>query len=210
LKSVIKSLLFTYFSLAIAGCASKLSLSSNPPNAEVELISPQDQVVATLGTTPLLLTPDTLSEKQSSGPYVLRVTKEGYLSREILLVSVNGIQATVNLELRTNEPVKALNDTVETLFRAQELAQNGEYQAGLTALNDLQKSHPGILAIYEIKGSILMLKGDYVAAAREFQRATQFSPDNAGLRRLYETATREAAKSGARTPASEAPQKGGQ
>jgi tetratricopeptide (TPR) repeat protein len=201
LRFLCKSVLITGFTFLTAGCASKLSIASNPSEAEVDLVSQQDQVVGSLGTTPLLITPDTLAEKQSGGPYVLRISKDGYLSQEILLMSINGIQANLNLQLRTNEPSKALNETIDVLFYAQELAQNGEYQQGLDTLTNLQKIHPGIIAIYEIKGSIFMLRGDYQAAAHELEKATQLNPDNAALRKLYETALHNAGRPSTRTPA---------
>jgi tetratricopeptide (TPR) repeat protein len=204
-KTYISSGLAFCFLIFVVGCAtSHLNLSSNPSKAKVELISPEDKVTMELGETPLLLTHDQLAAKQPRGPYLLRVRKEGFADREILLLSLSGMETQINLELRSNEPTKALNGAIDGLFRAQELAQNGNYQSSLETLSELQKEHPQIAAIYEIRGSVHMVQGEYAAAAKDLEKAVEFDPENASVRQLYETASQRAG-SDVRMPASEKP-----
>lgn len=187
--------LYLCFSLLIlpwlVGCASHLYLKSEPSAARVDLISPQDHSATPLGQTPLNLNKNDLTSKQISGPYLIRLSKEGLAPKEILITSLTGIDIDVNFQLHASTSTEGTNDLVNELFEAQNMAQKGDQASAFEKLNQLQKAHPDIAAIYEMRGSMYMVRGEYATAAREFSQAVNIDPNNRELRVLLESAQKK-------------------
>ncbi|MBX3023073.1 MAG: hypothetical protein KF799_15460 [Bdellovibrionales bacterium] len=184
--------LLVILSATTSGCASHLYLKSEPAGARVELISAQNQAVTPLGETPLTMTKTQITQKQVRGPYLIRISKDGLLPKEILIASLTGIDVDVNVQLQASASTARLNDLVNELFDAQNMAQKGDGPSALEKLNQLQKKHPDIAAVYEMRGSIYMVRGDYASAARDFGVAVNIDPQNRELRVLLESAQRKA------------------
>lgn len=179
-------------SVFTCGCASHLYLKSEPAGAKVDLISPQSQASTPLGETPLKMTKAEITQKQVRGPYLIRITKEGLLPKEILIASLTGLDVDVNVQLQASASTARTNNLVNELFDAQSLVQKGDSAAALEKLNQLQKEYPDVSAVYEMRGSIFMVRGDYNTATREFQTALNIDPQNRDLRVLLESAQRKA------------------
>lgn len=188
--------------LVASGCATHLYVKSTPDKAKVELISLHTQSASALGETPLLLQKDDVTNIQIQGPYLIRISKDGFTPKEILLASFSGLEAEFNVELKSTGADKVSNELINGLFEAQTFAQKGQHQACLDKLADLEKKYPSVSAIYEMRGSLHLLQQDYPQARADLQRALLLDPDNRDLKNLVETASTRAGVPTERTPAS--------
>lgn len=202
-----KLLPFLFASLMTSGCATHLYVKSTPEKAKVELISLQSQNVSPLGETPLLLQKDDVTNIQIQGPYLIRISKEGFVSREILVASLSGLEAEFNVDLKSNGSDKVSNELINGLFEAQAFAQKGQHQSCLDKLADLEKKFPTVSAIFEMRGSVHLLQQDYAQARKDLQQALLLDPDNRDLKTLFETASTRAGIPQERLPAAAQPAK---
>lgn len=172
----------------VSGCASHFRLKSTPDKARVELIQNDSQNSILLGETPIQLSKNDISEKQNSGPYRIRISKDGFASREIIFAGISALEADLNFELTQNVKSIQVNQIIDQLFEAQGLAQKGEYQKSLALLNDLQKTNSEISSVYEMRASIFMVKGDFSSAVRDLTQALSINPGDKNLMGLMEAA----------------------
>ncbi|MEK6554948.1 MAG: hypothetical protein AABZ31_06900 [Bdellovibrionota bacterium] len=180
--------IFILLSTLVTGCAGHITLKSNPSQAKVELVSVKDQSTIPIGETPLQVMIDDIDKKQNSGPYILRISKEGFAPRELIFVSLTGLQLDYNFDLKKSTGAAATNKIIEGLFQAQSLAQKSEYIKAVNKLDEMAKEFPEVSAIYEMRGSIYMLRSEFAAATQDFQRALQFEPESAELKSLLKSA----------------------
>jgi len=157
--------------ISLGACATHLQFKSIPEKARVDLISNQHQTPMFLGETPLTMTNHDITEKQFSGPYVLRFSKDGYLTKDVVFGSLTGLEIDMNIELKASAFSTTTNKLIDGLFEAQNLAQKRDYDACLAKLDILQSEHPDVVAIYEMRGSIFMMQGKYEVAKKEISRA---------------------------------------
>ncbi len=174
--------------MSLAACSSQLRLRSNPPAAKVELIQNDSLTPVLLGETPLELSKSQISEKQVAGPYIIRLSKDGFASREVIFAGVSALDADLNLELSQNINSAQVNNVIDQLFEAQSLAQKGDYTKSLTLLNELQKANNGISSVYEMRASIYMVRGDFAAAVSDLSQALAINPSDKNLRTLMDAA----------------------
>src|SRR4051812_12564052 len=86
-----------------AGCSTQINIKSMPEKAKVELISNVDRSAQAFGETPLILSKENIFEKQSIGPYILRISKDGFSSREVVITSLSGLRLDMNVELKPTQ-----------------------------------------------------------------------------------------------------------
>jgi len=178
--------------LTLVGCAGHVRFQSNPNEASVELISNDNRGATLVGQTPLMLDKVKISSLQKSGPYIFRITREGFAPREITIASLTGLQLDYNVDLKPIAMSPKTNLLVNELFAAQNLAQQHNYEEALNKLDVLQKDFPEIVAIYEMRGSIYMIKGQYALANKEFKRAITLDPENKELQAMLEASVKRA------------------
>ena len=180
--------LFLIFTMMIAGCAGHITLKSNPTQAKVELINIRDNSASAIGETPIQIQVQDIDKKQSSGPYVLRISKDGYAARELIFVSLTGLQLDYNFDLKRATAQVETNKIIEGLFEAQSLAQKSEYAKAISKLDELANQFPDIAAVFEMRGSLYILRTEFAAASKDFQRALQLEPESSELKALLKSA----------------------
>lgn len=177
-----------FFLSALPNCSGHLRLKSNPPEAKVELVQPNSPTNIDLGQTPLQLSNSDLTDKQSSGPYIIRISKEGFTEKEIIFSNVSGLQIDLNFELKPEAVSSQTNLMIEQLFEAQALAQKGELDGCLKILNQLQKDFPHVSAVYEMRAQLYMLKADFNSAINDLVKVVSITPENKSAKLMLETA----------------------
>ena len=173
--------------LFVAGCATQLQIRSTPSEATVEIVR-ENQTNFVLGKTPLLLTNDQVQKIQPSGPYRLRLHKEGFQVRELMVASLVGLNLEANFELTPLATSTDTNQLVEQLFAAQALAQKGQYGLAIEKLEGLKTRYPDVVAIFEMLGSLYLIQGNRALAMQELNRALALDPANREVKVLLESA----------------------
>lgn len=170
-----------------AGCATQLQIRSTPSEATVEIVR-ENQTNIVLGKTPLLMTNDQVQKFQATGPYRLKLQKEGFQVREIIVASLVGLNLDANFELIPVATTTDTNQLVEQLFAAQGMAQKGQYGLAVAKLEGLKARHPDVVAIFEMLGSIYLIQGNRGLALQELNRALALDPANREVKVLLESA----------------------
>jgi tetratricopeptide (TPR) repeat protein len=177
--------------LFAVGCAGHLRLNSVPEKATVEVITGAP-APAKVGETPLSVNDSELSKHNARGPYVFRISKDGYEPQDLIVNSLSGVNIDYLLNLKPRTTTTQVNELVEDLFKAQTLAQKSNFVESLSILEKLAVRFPDVAAIPELQASIHMLRKEYSIAEKLFAKALSLNPENLELKALREAALKAA------------------
>lgn len=179
-----KNLLLTSLCLVSTltfGCASTLSVRSEPAGADVsirEMGSTEEQVI---GQTPLTISSSDLKLTGKTKPFVVKVHHRGAGEKSALITRIDGqdIDLFLTLDGGLTAPSTAqLNTVIDDLFRAQSLAKAKDIDGAMKLLSKLIDSNPRIAAAYELRGSLYIVKNELSAALRDYDVAVQLNPNS--------------------------------
>jgi hypothetical protein len=166
------------------GCASTLSVRSEPSGADVslrEMGSTEDRVI---GQTPLNLSLRDIKLSEKTKPFVLKVHHSEFGDKTALISRLDGQDIELFLTLDSidssnkSETSATLNVFIDDLFRAQTMAKTHDFSGATSLLNKLIESHPRVAAAYELRGSLAILKNDITSALRDYNVAVQLNPES--------------------------------
>lgn len=180
LKSVI--LIFYFF---LSACASHISIRSTPPAAKVSVIDVKTQNTKDLGMTPVSMKSSEIVFENSSGPYIFVVTMPGFLEKRIFIPRFSGEEMDINFALQSSVNMAQLNPVINDLFKAQNKANKGQFDEAIALLNPLLEKHPDLASIYEMRGSVYLLKKEAGLALNDFEQAHRLDPANVEVTRVY-------------------------
>ena len=198
--------IFWNFTLLIfVGCSTgRLVVESSPKEAQVFLRAAGQSKLQSIGESP---TSRDISEVKDllggADTVVVEVRKSGYLPKSLVVTDIDSLSdVKVSLELssvekfvdgtdpnmgdaqkailsRLNEErVLATNQLIDSIFEAQRLAQVGRIKDSEQKLIEIEKQHPNVSSIYEIRGGIAYMRKDYVRALDSYRKAARANPSN--------------------------------
>ena len=181
------------FLLIIASCsnlfggkASIINLKTSPQGAKVFVLKGSTQTL--LGETPIEVKFSDLSaevRKQKLLSFIL--VKEGYVSERIIFenrpnhkIEWDGQMEKIEFwnDPSNNLSSKIVDTVAKSLRSTYKEIRNKQYNSALEKITQLLNSYPDAPILYDIKGSILMLKGDEEEALSIYRRSLQLRPDN--------------------------------
>lgn len=89
--------------------------------------------------------------------------------------------------------------------QAADAARRGNYAEAMRALDEAQRTAPGMARVYQYRANVAYLMGDRAAAKAALEKALEIEPDNALFRANLERLVREAAAPAAPAPPPSAP-----
>ena len=194
------------FIVALQACQTyELKVVTNPPDAEVFILDPRTSSYSKVGTTPLAMEAGNdakiFSLIDGSDLLGLTVEKKGYVVEHFLIDRAAAPKQTLGLTLKpiadwTNATeVKA--DIDESVIadrvgvQVQEVmrkVQSRDFAAAEAIIARLLEAYPRAAFLWDVRGSVALLKDDQEEAVRSFQQSLALRPENAetqsALRRL--------------------------
>jgi tetratricopeptide (TPR) repeat protein len=174
--------LLTIFILTGNAWAEKIMITSNPSDAEVNILNNLTGKKIKIGKTPFESSVgEVLSNFGGGNVFMLEVGKEGFQPFRLLVArsGKNDLELIVNLPVdKEIEQVQSVDKLVAELFDVQRLLRGKAYQGALKKLEELEKSHPHYSVIYEIKASAYYLKKDFKNSLAMYRKAFGLNPEN--------------------------------
>jgi hypothetical protein len=176
--------------LALASCATPVSITSEPPGARVRLVGEGNKPGAPLGTTPLFL--KSFPGDDSS---LIEVEKEGHLPRQVLIPRVPGasVAVTTRLQPLTREYLaqknkrdfaSALNANLAEILKLQQLVL-GRKGVEVVALAKTMEGDWGEVSLFHsLMGNHHYLSGNFTEARKRYEKALALDPNNAEARTM--------------------------
>ena len=184
-------------SISFASCQSlEIHLVTNPEGAEVSVFNPAEKGFIELGKAPLTITKELLTEKRIPIDQHLQIlAKKAQYSSESILLDI-GTRPKIDLAMKldkdpSNEDNKQvemnafLESSIQKFIDVQRLVQNQRYDEAIGIVNQQLQRFPSSAQMWEMKGSLEILKKTPKLALESFDQSLKINPANDRLRSLY-------------------------
>jgi tetratricopeptide (TPR) repeat protein len=178
LKNV--TIIFLMSLITTTAWSAKLIIKSQPEAAEI-FISVNNKPVR-LGVTPYEadLT-EVITRYIKSNSFLVELKKPGHNAYRVLLAKTADVdmELTANLELNPAvSNIKEHDSLMNQLFDIQKLVRGKNFGDAITKLTDLEKKHPELSIIPEMKATAYYMNKEVENALSYYRRAFALNPDN--------------------------------
>lgn len=192
------------------GCSSMtLSVNSTPGKAKVFIRPLGAGESIPVGTTPAVFTrQQLLTAGAQSGPIVVEVQKEGFLTEKVLVTESAAVDMKLDFALKLDESAQsaggksALDDTqslnmaIDRLFEVRRFISLESYGEALKHLSYIEENWPYLAATYEMKAGIFFLQKKYRDALAAYSMALKYNPRSVSSAQMRESLEKELGVSG--------------
>lgn len=184
MKLITTSLIFL---LTIASAmAGKIVIKSQPDGAEIFINSNGRPV--RLGITPYESDlNEIINTYVKSSSFVIELKKSGHIPYRVLIAKTAeaDMELTANLELdKIVSNLKEHDLLMNQLFDVQKLIRGRNFRDAFVKLDDLEKLHPQLSIIPEIKATAYYMNKDVENALSYYRKAFSINPENADAYRM--------------------------
>jgi hypothetical protein len=180
--------LISFILFSMSSHARKIEIITNPEEAEVFVINPQNGERITIGSTPYSGPLEILSQKASGATaFIIEIDKPGFESYRLLY----SVMAKGDVNLRVNLPLsndikltQDLDMLMSDLFDVQRMVRARDFSSALTKIEMLEAKFPQYSILHEIKGSIFYLTQDFTRALSSYRRAFALNAKNRDAYRM--------------------------
>ena len=196
-----KKIYFLLIIIIFSSCSSfskksaELSITTQVP----ALVQIYDQVADKLidvGQTPLLLPQSALKDKSENAEwFYFVISAPGFVPEHILLPREASSNQKIKINLKQvewwNDPTKGLASRIvqqvgSSFQRVYRSIRQGKLDEALNQVDGLIKEYSQTAILYDIRGSIYVLKGDTNSAIGSYERSLQLSSDNPETQKVLE------------------------
>lgn len=160
--------------------AAKLIIKSQPEGAEI-FITINGKPVR-LGATPYEANlTEVMKTYVKSNSFMLELKKTGHNPYRVLLAKTDDVdlELTANLELdKAISNIKEHDSLMNQLFDVQKMVRGRNFRDALTKLDDLEKKHPALSIIPEMKATTYYMNKEVENALSYYRKAFALNPDN--------------------------------
>ena len=166
---------------------SKIIIKSQPPGADIYIASTNAKPVR-LGNTPYEADlNEIVNSYVKSNSFVLELKKSGHNPYRLLVAKTTeaDLELTANLEL--DEAISNIKDhdlLMNDLFNVQKLVRGRNFADALKQLDALEKKHPQLSIIPEMKATTYYMNQDIENALSYYRKAFALNPENADAYRM--------------------------
>ncbi len=173
-------LLITLLSFIPSTWGSKLVIKSQPEGAEI-FISTNGKPIR-LGMTPYEANlTEVMKTYVKASSFLLEIKKPGHNTYRVLVAKTDDVdlELTANLELdKAISNLKEHDLLMNQLFDVQKLVRGRNFRDALIKLDDLEKKHPLLSIIPEMKATAYYMNKEVESALSYYRRAFALNPDN--------------------------------
>ncbi|MBP9708739.1 MAG: tetratricopeptide repeat protein [Oligoflexales bacterium] len=187
----VKFAAFAFF----GGCATHYRFQSQPSEANVFYINGSEKTL--IGQTPIDYAKSALP---TDTPFVINFEKSGYEQKELSIAPSDNSLTTISVHLKpvldavTDATVKRMHDTIQQIFKVQELSSQQRYVDALSALQKLEEAEPTLAEVFVLRGSIYVMLNDKERAKQEWEKALKLAPHLESLKVQLARLTQDASK----------------
>jgi tetratricopeptide (TPR) repeat protein len=186
MKKIFTVLFFTTF--IPQALASNIEIVTNPEEAEVFVINPENGERVTVGTTPYEGPLDLLGQKAGGATsFVIEIDKPGFESYRLLYSIISSSDVTLRVNLPLKSEIKLTQDLdllMSDLFDVQRMVRGKDYTSALAKIELLEAKFPQYSILHEIKGSVFYLTQDFTRALAAYRRAFSLNAKNRDAYRM--------------------------
>jgi tetratricopeptide (TPR) repeat protein len=160
--------------------AAKLVIKSQPEGAEI-FISTNGKPIR-LGITPYEANmTEVMNTYVKASSFLLEIQKPGHDTYRLLLAKTDDVdlELTANLQLdKAVSNIKEHDALMNQLFDVQKLVRSSNFRDAILKLDDLEKKHPALSIIPEMKATAYYMNKEVENALSYYRRAFALNPDN--------------------------------
>ncbi len=169
--------------MAITACSTgKLSVFSNPPDAQIYARPVGGGDLKLLGKTPFFVDSAEFEEMYGrGGAFYLELRKAGYKTDSMYITEVAKIDLSIKRDLQPQRDLLSqewLNRNVSKMFEIRRLVESKRLGEALNQIRQVKSELPLVSAVHELEGGILLLKGDYRSSVDAYRLAVKLNPEN--------------------------------
>lgn len=183
-----KVLCYTFMAvfMTLPALAAKLTIKSQPEGAEI-FVSINGKNVR-LGATPYEadLT-EVIRTYVKSNSFVIELKKAGHMPYRVLLAKTEDVDLELTANLELDEAIsnhKEHDLLMNQLFDVQKLIRGRNFRDALLKLDDLEKKHPTLSIIPELKATSYYMNKEVENALSYYRKAFALNPDNSDAYRM--------------------------
>jgi hypothetical protein len=171
----------------LVGCASSVSISTEPVDAEIYVSSPGQATLNKLNNSPVTLTDSDLSKYADAGLTTFYVRKKGFGETQVIVPNLTG---KLELKIRLKSSVESAVDTtagsdtnvnaiVEKVQDADRFLRTGADQEAVKIADQLIEKNKDIAVAYVIKAYVMNKKNNKSEALSLLQKSQEIYPNKA-------------------------------
>jgi hypothetical protein len=171
--------------MLLASCGT-VSIRSNPKDAEITLIQPGKGDGKPLGKTPYEASLSELGNAANSGPIVLQLKKEGYISQYLFVPNASGSKLEFDTNLKPVSPgsYADVNKIIKLTLGAERQIMQKQYDEAIKSAAAIKAVNENIAVAWDIEGAAYFVKNDLAKAKIAWMRSMEIDPDNPDTARM--------------------------
>lgn len=183
-----KSLFFVFLLVLSTGLsfAGKLSVKSQPEGAEI-FINVNGKLNR-VGATPYEANlTDIINTYVRSSSFLIELKKPGHLPYRLLLAKTSDVDMELTATLELDPAISNIKEhdlLMNDLFDVQKLIRGRNFKDALSKLEDLEKAHPRMSIIPEMKATAYYMNKEVENALSYYRKAFALNPENADAYRM--------------------------
>lgn len=179
MKKYVYSILLSLFMPFLAEAA-KLVIKSQPEGAEIFIT--QDGKPVRLGVTPYEANlTEVIKNYVKSSSFIIELKKSGHTTYRVLLAKTNDVDFELMANLELDKAISNLKEhdaLMNQLFDVQKLVRGRNFKDALATLDELEKKHPALSIIPELKATAYYMNKEIESALSYYRKAFALNPDN--------------------------------
>jgi tetratricopeptide (TPR) repeat protein len=177
----------------LAGCqTSEIKINSEPAGATVEVLNPSNQGYLVVGKTPYTVEGESSFKLfRTSNILSVRISKPGFVIEHLFIDKSNNPKVIVNTQLKSldswqvgpkEKEKDVLSEHASTVAAGIQninaYIQARQFEKALSGVRELLATNPASYFLYDMKGSIHLLRGEKAEALSSFQKSLAIFPNN--------------------------------
>ncbi len=165
--------------LLLSSCGS-VAIRSTPSEAEIIVMQPGKADAKPLGKTPFEDTLSSLGNAANSGPIVIQIKKEGFITQNLFVPNASGsrLEFDTNLVPTSAGAYNDMNKIVKMVLQAERQRRQKQVDEAIKSATAIKAVNENIAAAWEIEGAAYFIKGELEKSKLAWQRSLQIDPDN--------------------------------
>lgn len=181
-----KLLVLTILFFSMNAWSGKLIIKSQPEGAEIYITVGGRPV--RLGATPYEVDlTEIIKSYVKSNSFLIELKKSGHYPYRVLLAKTDDVDLELTANLELDEAVsnhKAHDLLMNQLFDVQRMIRGRNFRDALLKLDELEKKHPTLSIIPELKATTYYMNKDVENALAYYRKAFGLNSDNADAYRM--------------------------
>lgn len=147
-----------------------------------------------LGKTPYEAKLSDLGQAANSGPIVLQIRKQGYLSQSLYVPNASGSRLEFNTNLKPVNPgsYEDMNKIIKLVLQAERQIMLKQFDEAIKSAATIKSMNDNVAAAWEIEGAAYFVKGDLGKAQAAWSRSLEIDPENPDTVKMIETISNRA------------------